>query len=84
MLFVSVGVGAGTQSDRGVYWRDAAKSATATTVTVQVLPLFDEEEHESESKGNTEKAHDTRLAFEVRVGLIRSESVHNVQLRCGD
>jgi hypothetical protein len=55
-------VGAGTQTDRGVYWRDASRSATA---------LFEDDEHETLTKGNEDKEHDVKLAFEMRVGLVR-------------
>jgi hypothetical protein len=64
-------VGAGTQTDRGVYWRDASRSATATQVSVTVTPLFEDDEHETLTKGNEDKEHDVKLAFEMRVGLVR-------------
>lgn len=65
------GVGAGAQTDRGVYWRDASRAATATHVSVSITPLFEDEEHESFAKGNEDKDNDVKLAFEMRVGLVR-------------
>ena len=59
-----LGIGGGSAKDRGIYWRDAIKSETATQVLVNVNPQFALPVHETDVVPNIDESHEVQLGYE--------------------